>query len=913
MRAHSRAYRRFFSLIAASALGCGTVVGAGATPAAAAVGSPTALTTSGQACAAEAPGPYLSPVRLNDANAVVLQGSYSGAPEGAELVADFQVWDVTKPDEPQQWRDGTDEENNRVYIQLEDPSRQLDGVTYAWRVRVLDGEDASPWSDTCHFTVDRTGGAAPAVASVEYPAGDWDNAGGEIGKAGTFTFTSVSDDTKSYLYRFYSSEAGGDDDYSTVEAASLGGPATVTWTPKGAGGHSVHVYAVDRAGNWSDQRDYNFWVRETRPAIFSSAYPDWGSNLDYNIGVPGAFQFTSNVEETESFAWRIGDDGPSGSVAAEGREATAMIAPAKAGRQTLYVQSVTRDGRKHPARAYEFLVDNGPRVTGDTDRSVIIGSSLTFHFAPRMPDVKEYLYWHRDYDGEHPDQKITVPARADGTADLTWAATNQTEDTQALQVQSRSADGTLSEPRWLSISVSGASPWVTRKGGDALGSTATFTASTEMVNVKEYEVLLNREPESKQVIPAAADGTATFQVTPAKRGYNYVTVVARNAAGVRTSEGGTSWSVSDSPVVSSADFPASGSGKIAPGTFTFKPRQTGATKYEYSLPGSWEQTVTAEADGSATVPWTPTESGYFSLTVRSLTASGAKSLETYYHFYVAPDPLTVTAVSPTSVAKGAVRTITITGSGLSEEYRFTVTPAGGPALTATVQSVTADRRTAVAEVDLTTAAEGKASLTVRPNDWSDAVSLADAFTITGTQALRSVSPPTITGTVAVGATVRASTGEWTPEATAHSYQWAANGTAISGATSATYVIPPAQLGKRLTVTVKATKPEYTSAQATSTATAAIAKGAAPRAVVLPKITGTARVGNTVQASTGTWSPTVDSYRYEWRVGGTLNSTTTRSLKLTAAMRDKAVTVTVFAVKAGYTDGRAVSAAVIVRS
>ena len=912
MRAHSRAYRRLFSLIAASALACGTVVGTGADPAAAAADGPTDLKTSDRPCATEAPGPYLSPERLNDASAVVLQGRYSAGPEGSELIADFQVWDVTKPEEPQQWRDGVDERNNRVYIQLEDPSRQLDGVTYAWRVRVLDGEDASPWSGTCYFTVDRTGGDEPAVTSPEYPGGDWEKAGGEIGLPGTFTFTSVSDDTVSYRYRFYASEISGDDDYSNVQATSLGGPATISWTPKSASYHSVTVYAVDRAGNTSDSRHYEFWVRETRPSIFSAAYPEGHTNLDYNVGVPGAFEFTCNLEDTESFVWHIDEDGPSGSVAADGREATAMIAPAKAGQQTLYVQCVTRDGTRHPARAYAFVVDNAPKVTGDVDRGVIIGSSLKFHLEPRVPNVTAYVYWRRTYDGDQTDQKITFPARADGTADLTWTATNQYRDTQGLYVQSRSSDGTLSEPRWRYMSVWGASPWVTRTGGDALGSSATFKASTEMVNPVEYEVILNRDPATKQVVPAADDGTGTFRYTAPKRGYNYVTVVARNAAGVETEEGGTSWTVFDSPLVTSTDFPSSGSGRIRPGTFTFKPRQDGVVKYEYSVGGGEFKSVTASADGTATVSWTPPDSGYFSMYVRSLTASGARSLETYYSFHIAPDPLTVTSVSPASVVKGGVRTITITGTGLNQEDRITVTPAGGRALTATVQSVAADHKTTTAEVDLTSAAEGKASVSVRPNDWSDAVSLADAFTISNQETVRSVTPPTINGASAVGAPLRASTGEWTPAGTTYTYQWAANGTAISGATASTYIVKAAQLGKRLTVTVTATKPDHTSAQSTSAATEVVTTGASPLATVRPKITGTPQVGSAVQATTGTWSPAADSYRYEWRVGGTLNSTTTNTLTLTAAMRDKAVTVTVIAVRAGHTEGRSASAEVTVR-
>ncbi|MET0414639.1 MAG: hypothetical protein ABW022_01290 [Actinoplanes sp.] len=450
-----RVRRRLYALFLAV-----TMVGVGATPAAAAVGSPTELTTAGKPCVTEAPGPYLSPVMLNDADAVVIMGAYPGAAEGQ--VADFQVWDVTKPDEPQQWRDGVDVRNDRVYIQLEDESRQLDGVTYAWRVRVLDGDEASPWSDTCYYTVDRTGGEAPTVRSEVYPSGDWDVAGGGVDIPGTFVLTAASADTVSYQYRFYSGENGGPDDYSKVEADGLGGPATIPFTPKSGSYHSVQVYAIDRAGNYSDQSVYEFWVRENRPSIFSAAYPESGSNLDYNVGVPGAFEFSANVPDTKSFAWRIGDDGPSGSIEADDEgKATAMIAPTSPGRQTLYVQSVTADGKKHAARAYTFLVDNAPKVTGDTDRAVYLGSSLKFHFEPRRPNVEAYVWWPRTNDGD--GTKETLPADATGAADLTWTATNDREGTQALYVQSRSADGTLSEPRFLSISIWSASPYVTAR------------------------------------------------------------------------------------------------------------------------------------------------------------------------------------------------------------------------------------------------------------------------------------------------------------------------------------------------------------------------------------------------------------------------------------------------------------------
>jgi hypothetical protein len=171
----------------------------------------------------------------------------------------------------------------------------------------------------------------------------------------------------------------------------------------------------------------------------------------------------------------------------------------------------------------------------------------------------------------------------------------------------------------------------------------------------------------------------------------------------------------------------------------------------------------------------------------------------------------------------------------------------------------------------------------------------------------------ISGLVAVGGTVRTSAGAWTPAATSYRYQWAANGAAIRGATGAAYVIPAGLLGKRLSVTVTAARAGYSPGTVVSNATAAIAKGAAARATTKPKITGTAKVGKTVQAAAGAWSPKADSYRYEWRVNGKLvRGATKRTLKLTSSMRNKKITVTVIARKAGHLDGRATSKALTVR-
>ncbi|AZZ53738.1 hypothetical protein C1I64_17970 [Rathayibacter festucae DSM 15932] len=83
--------------------------------------------------------------------------------------------------------------------------------------------------------------------------------------------------------------------------------------------------------------------------------------------------------------------------------------------------------------------------------------------------------------------------------------------------------------------------------------------------------------------------------------------------------------------------------------------------------------------------------------------------------------------------------------------------------------------------------------------------------------------PTVTGTAKVGSTLTAKAGTWGPAPVALKYQWRAGGTAISGATSATYVPTTSVVGARITVSVTGTKTGWTSAVRTSAATAAVVR------------------------------------------------------------------------------------------
>ena len=129
--------------------------------------------------------------------------------------------------------------------------------------------------------------------------------------------------------------------------------------------------------------------------------------------------------------------------------------------------------------------------------------------------------------------------------------------------------------------------------------------------------------------------------------------------------------------------------------------------------------------------------------------------------------------------------------------------------------------------------------------------------------------PQISGTVAVGQQLQANAGTWTGSpAPTFTYQWQRcdssgnNCNPIQSATNATYTINNTDAGSTLDVTVTATNSAGNN-QATSGTTAVVAQ--APANTQPPQITGTATVGQQLQASPGTWtgSPT-PTYTYQWQ-------------------------------------------------
>ncbi|MCU0312873.1 MAG: hypothetical protein MUC84_02275 [Solirubrobacteraceae bacterium] len=132
--------------------------------------------------------------------------------------------------------------------------------------------------------------------------------------------------------------------------------------------------------------------------------------------------------------------------------------------------------------------------------------------------------------------------------------------------------------------------------------------------------------------------------------------------------------------------------------------------------------------------------------------------------------------------------------------------------------------------------------------------------------------PAISGTLRDGETLSASTGTWTgTPAIAYAYQWwRCDGTGgactpVAGATAPTFALSPDDVGGRMRVVVTATNAAPSGGVAAWSATSDVVGAAPPVNTATPAISGTERDGETLSASTGTWTGTAPvSFAHQWR-------------------------------------------------
>ncbi|MEU8387460.1 hypothetical protein [Micromonospora sp. NPDC048843] len=167
-----------------------------------------------------------------------------------------------------------------------------------------------------------------------------------------------------------------------------------------------------------------------------------------------------------------------------------------------------------------------------------------------------------------------------------------------------------------------------------------FVPAPGVAGVRDYQITL--DGGTPETWDAQEDGTAFFSFVATNPNGHHLKVRSRSDNGFVSPEG--NWSTSFYPgpgvksdVYSSPDGSAVGGVGIE-GTFTFSPPPgwTDTTAYQYSFNGAEPTEVPADANGRATITWTPTAIGYVDLTVYAVRGDGTISdYPNWYSFEVA--------------------------------------------------------------------------------------------------------------------------------------------------------------------------------------------------------------------------------------------------------------------------------------
>ena len=151
-----------------------------------------------------------------------------------------------------------------------------------------------------------------------------------------------------------------------------------------------------------------------------------------------------------------------------------------------------------------------------------------------------------------------------------------------------------------------------------------------------------------------------------------------------------------------------------------------------------------------------------------------------------------------------------------------------------------------------------------PDGTQSAVSNSSAAVLAAPPQPTSV--PQLTGAAQRGGTLSASQGTWTGAGNTYAYQWQRSSSSgysdVAGATGATYPLSASDETKQLRVLVSATNPDGT--VRAQSAPSAVVQGTPPVLTSLPMISGTPRVGATMTATSGNWTPGDATFSYQWQ-------------------------------------------------
>ncbi len=168
--------------------------------------------------------------------------------------------------------------------------------------------------------------------------------------------------------------------------------------------------------------------------------------------------------------------------------------------------------------------------------------------------------------------------------------------------------------------------------------------------------------------------------------------------------------------------------------------------------------------------------------------------------------------------------------------------------------------------------------------------------------------PDVSGVSQVGQTLISAPGTW-DNGVDLTYKWLRDGASIPGETKNSLKLTAEDNGKHISVEVTGTKRGYVTVAKTSTP---VKIEAGTMAATTPKISGTAKVGVTLKVSSASWVKG-SKVTYKWLSNGAaIKGATSSSLKLTAAMKGKKITVVVTQTAPGYKTLSKTSAALTVK-